>query len=92
MYSDHNLLRQSKREASHVSLLLLFATFPRAFSIRAVEADLGYLGDLLGVRGACLQHLHLLVDIRRVHPLALQYLWSGRTVCSKEGNHVLELC
>ena len=42
------------------------------FLAGTVEGDLGYLGDLLGVGGAGLQHLHLLVDVRRVHPLALE--------------------
>ena len=47
--------------------LLLFLLFAGT-----VKGDLGYLRDLLGVRGAGLQHFHLLVNVRRVHPLALE--------------------
>ena len=53
-------------------LFLFFCTtFFLLFLAGTVEGDLGYLGDLLGVGGAGLQHLHLLVHVRRVHPLAL---------------------
>lgn len=51
--------------------LFVCTTFCLLFLAGTVEGDLGYLGDLLGVGGAGLQHLHLLVDVRRVHPLAL---------------------
>ena len=50
-----------------VCTLLLFLLFAGT-----VKGDLGYLRDLLGVRGAGLQHFHLLVNVRRVHPLALE--------------------
>ena len=52
--------------------LFVCTTFCLLFLAGTVEGDLGYLGDLLGVGGAGLQHLHLLVDVRRVHPLALE--------------------
>ena len=44
---------------------------PRFFSSLFAVFDLDdlYLGDLLGVRGAGLEHLHLLVHVGRVHPL-----------------------
>ena len=48
----------------HFFTLLLFSG--------TVKGDLGYLRDLLGVGGAGLQHFHLLVNVRRVHPLALE--------------------
>ena len=51
--------------------LFVCTTFFLLFLARTVEGDLGYLGDLLGVGSAGLQHLHLLVDVRRVHPLTL---------------------
>ena len=51
--------------------LLVCTTFCLLFLAGTVEGDLGYLGDLLGVGCAGLQHLHLLVDVGRVHPLAL---------------------
>ena len=57
--------------ASEVFVCLFVQLFFLLFLARTVEGDLGYLGDLLGVGGAGLQHLHLLVDVRRVHPLAL---------------------
>ena len=53
--------------ASEVFVCTIFLLFLAG----TVEGDLGYLGDLLGVGGAGLQHLHLLVDVRRIHPLAL---------------------
>ena len=52
--------------------LPFFALFSLLLFSGTVKGDLGYLGDLLGVRGAGLQHLHLLVDVRGVHPFALQ--------------------
>ena len=52
-------------------LLVCLYNFILLLLAGTVEGDLGYLGDLLGVGGAGLQHLHLLVHVRRVHPLAL---------------------
>ena len=52
-------------------LLVCLYNFILLLLAGTVEGDLGYLGDLLGVGGAGLQHLHLLVDVRRIHPLAL---------------------
>ena len=57
--------------ASEVFVFLFVQLFLLLFLAGTVEGDLGYLGDLLGVGGAGLQHLHLLVNVRRVHPLAL---------------------
>ena len=57
--------------ASEVFVCLFVQLFFLLFLAGTVEGDLGYLGDFLGVGGAGLQHLHLLVDVRRIHPLAL---------------------
>ena len=58
-------------DAAPEVLFVFCTTFCLLFLAGTVEGDLGYLGDLLGVGSAGLQHLHLLVDVRRVHPLAL---------------------
>ena len=45
--------------------------FPFGFSSGIIELDLGYLGDFLGIMRASLKHLHLLIDVRAVHPAGL---------------------
>ena len=68
MFAKDRLLLKLQFYISPDDLLFPFAF---GFSSGIIELDLSYLGDFLGIMCASLKHLHLLIDVRAVHPAGL---------------------